>query len=387
MAKPGRRVLHLAPMLQSGAGRMIVELAQELRGHGFACEVISSGETSRLHDWPQLVKKLGLAGIAYEQINFFDRDPKILQDSANRLAKRLREVRYDVIHAHSGVPAAAAHSALERLDCRIPVVATFYSWGIGRPRWMDTVDTQAFSRCNRMIVISSWYRDFLERKGIELERIEMIPPGIDPALFEIRGGRALLEEACGFEHSENPILADLAVIERRKNQLAAIEALALLPSEAGCRLAFIGALKDKEYHAELVGAARRLGVNRQVAFTGEVDDPLPLLAGADLFVFPSLSEGLGIAIMEAMALGVPVVSTAVEGATDLIIDGETAIAVDPSDPRQIAVAIGRMLESSDLAARLAGAARLMILKRYVRTRTTERCADLYRQVLRESGGG
>ncbi len=366
---------------------MIVDLAQELSGHGVACEVISSGKTSRLQDWPELVEKIERSSVRYDQINFFDRDPEIFQDSVNRLVGRLREGRYNLIHAHSGVPAAAAHLALDLLGLRIPVVATFYSWGIGRPEWMDIADIEAFERCNRMIVISSWYRDFLEKRGIEPERIEIIPPGIDPSLFETRGKRELLEKICGFGHSEMPILADLAVIERRKNQLAAIKALALLPPESECRLAFIGALKDAEYYAELVTAAQRLGVTEKVAFTGKVDDPFPLLAGADIFIFPSLSEGLGIAIMEAMALGLPVVSSAAEGAADLVIDGETALAIDPRDANKIAAAVGTLLEKSDLAHRLTGAARIMIENHYVRTRTTERCADLYRRVLRESGRG
>jgi glycosyltransferase involved in cell wall biosynthesis len=380
------RVLHLAPMLQSGAGGMIVDLALGLRERGADCEVASSGRTTRLQDWPELVERLRSGGIPYHQINFFDRDEVTFRASVNDLAGLLSRGRFDLIHAHAGVPAAAAHAALEKIGASLPVVTTFYSWGVGRSKWMDDTDLLAFGRSARMIVISSWYRDFLTARGIEPNLIEIIPPGIDSRLFEMEGDRRQLEEACGFEPSESPLLACLAVIERRKNQVAAIEALASLPKELGCRLALIGAIKEPDYRNSLLEASERLGMGGRVALTDKVDDPYPLLAAADLFVFPSLSEGLGIAILEAMALGVPVAASAVEGAADIVIDGRTALAIDPNDPKQIAGALRKLLEEPGLAGKLVRGARKMIEERYTHTRTTERCLELYRRVMDESGG-
>jgi glycosyltransferase involved in cell wall biosynthesis len=380
------RVLHLAPMLQSGAGGMIVDLALGLRSNGIQCEVVSSGETTRLQDWPDLVERLGNGGIPYHQINLFDRDGAIFQESVESLEALLRSCKFDLLHAHAGVPAATAHAALELMGQRAPVITTFYSWGIGRPKWMDAADLQAFERSVRMVVISTWYREFLIARGIAPERIEIIPPGINPALLKVKGDRGWLEKACGFEHSDKPLAGCLAVIERRKNQLAAIEALALLPKELDCRLAFIGAIKEENYHNLLLDAAEQLGVADRIAFTGKVDNPYPLLAAADLFVFPSLSEGLGIAIMEAMALGVPVITSAVEGAADIVIDGRTALAINPRNPKQIAHTIIRLIEEHGLAQRLVNGARSMLESKYTRKKAIERYVELYRRVLYENKG-
>ena len=380
------RVLQLAPMLQSGAGGMIADLAIGLRGSGIDCEVISSGDLAPLRDWPDLVKRLYDAGVRYGRIDFFRRDPKVFWDSVDRLAKQLRRADYDVLHAHSGVPAMAAHCALDLLGKRTPVVATFHSWGIGRPEWMNVADTCAFTRCRAMTVVSTWYRDFLVRRGIPAERIQIIPPGIDAALFEVEPDREGLRRACGFEPGEYPIVAELAVIEPRKNQKAAIEALAILPSDLSCRLALIGAVKDERYHAELMEIVERSGLADKVAFTGKVDDPYPLLAAADAFLFPSLSEGLGIAILEAMALGVPVVASAVEGAADIVIDGQTAVEIDPGDPKGIAAKIEGLLRSPQKGEEMKLAAVEMVRRSYSVENLIGRTEELYRRVQSKEGG-
>ena len=379
------RVLQLAPMLQSGAGGMIADLAIGLRKAGIESEVISSGDLAPLRDWPDLVKRLYDAGIAYGRIDFFRRDQEVFWDSVGRLAKRLRGADFDLLHAHSGVPAMAAHCALDLLGRSTPVVGTFYSWGIGRPEWMNASDTCAFARCRAMTVVSTWYRDFLVQRGIPAERIEIIPPGIDAALFGLAPQREGLRRACGFQPGDYPVIADLAVIEPRKNQAAAIEALALLPGDLHCRLALIGAIKDERYHAELLERAGRLGIGDRVAFTGKVDDPYPLLAAADVFLFPSLSEGLGIAILEAMALGVPVVASAVEGAADIVIDGRTAVEIDPENPGGIAAKVEGLLRSPRRAGEMKTAAAEMVRESFSIENLIGRTAELYRRVLDEEG--
>ena len=322
--------------------------------------------------------------VPYFELNLFQREPDVFRESVEGLIDHLRNQDYDLIHAHAGVPAAAAHSALDRIGRETPVIGTFYSWGLDRPEWMDTADLAAFSRCRRMTVVSSFYKRFLVDRGLAAGRIEIIPPGINSNLLEIKGDRGKLEEACGFKAGSYPLIADLAVIEPRKNQMAAIEAVALLPPERHVHLAFIGTIKDQEYHGRLMAAAERFGLGGWVAFTGHVDDPIPLLKGADLFLFPSLSEGLGIAILEAMAVGVPVIASPVEGAADIVLDGDTAIAVDPNDPKRISWAIEMALETPALMSRLASRAGEMVRRLYLWPQSVKRYIDLYRRAVEDT---
>ncbi len=93
-------------------------------------------------------------------------------------------------------------------------------------------------------------------------------------------------------------------------------------------------------------------------------DAAELLGLADVFVLPSLWEGLPLALLEAAALGKPIVATDIEGIREVVRDGETALLVPPGDPRALAAAVVRLLEDRDLAAKLGGRARADIPGRF-----------------------
>ena len=98
--------------------------------------------------------------------------------------------------------------------------------------------------------------------------------------------------------------------------------------------------------------ARSLGIDAQVRFLGFRQDVPALLAICDVFVLPSLSEGLSIAILEAMAAARPVVTTRVGGNPELVVDGETGVLVEPADARRLASAVIRILTDPAEARRL-----------------------------------
>jgi glycosyltransferase involved in cell wall biosynthesis len=368
-------------MLQSGAGRVIVDLAVDCREKGFETTVVSSGTLSELTDWPSLVSELKDSDIAYHELNLFKRDPQTFWSSVTRLMKIIEKGGIDLIHAHAGVPAAAAHSAMDMLGVKIPVVTTFYSWGTGRPEWMNIADLHAFHRSTVITVGSSYYRDYLLNHGIPPEKIELIPWGIDKSLLDVKGDRKALLSLCPGASDDDRFILILAVIEPRKNQEAVIRALPLLPDDKTNHLVCIGTKKDVEYYEQLMKLSGELGVEDRVTFTGYIENPAPLVAAADVFAFPSLSEGLGIAIIEAMALGVPVAGHPVEGAADLIKDDDTALAFNPDDPSEIAEAIGRICSVNGLADTLVRNSRSFIEKNYLWKTSVDRTTDIYNAVI------
>jgi len=167
---------------------------------------------------------------------------------------------------------------------------------------------------------------------------------------------------------------------------AAREARAELGLAAADRLVVhVGNIRPGKGHQDLVRAAARLrspsptivsigaetypgdlermqrlaeseGVADRVRFLGERADARSLMAAADVYVHPSTVEAFGVALLEAMALGRPVVATAVGGVTELVKDGETGILVPPGDPDALAAGIERLLDDRDCAARLGSAA-------------------------------
>jgi glycosyltransferase involved in cell wall biosynthesis len=123
-----------------------------------------------------------------------------------------------------------------------------------------------------------------------------------------------------------------------------------------------------------------LGLGDRVILTGRRDDAVAVMAACDAFVMASNNEGLPVAIMEALALGLPVVSTAVGGIPEAITDGTDGILVPARDPEALATALTRIVEDPALRARLAAGAAAAGDRYDIRT-TTARLEAIYREVL------
>jgi glycosyltransferase involved in cell wall biosynthesis len=143
-------------------------------------------------------------------------------------------------------------------------------------------------------------------------------------------------------------------IDPRKGQDIAVAALAQL-RERGVQatLELVGREVDGEFAAAVRDSARRLGVEESVAFVGEVSDAGPYLDRADIAIAPSRGEWTPLALMEALARGLPVVAARVGGVEEIVGDRESGLVVEPEDPAALAAAICELLAHPDAAAEMA----------------------------------
>jgi glycosyltransferase involved in cell wall biosynthesis len=121
---------------------------------------------------------------------------------------------------------------------------------------------------------------------------------------------------------------------------------------------------DGPLRLKMEARAARRGLQGRFLCAGHRDDVLELLPGLDVFVMASRYEGLPCAVAEAMAVGLPVVATAVNAVPYVVLPGETGLLVSPEQPRQLAAAIGYLLNEPAGAARMARAARLLIADKF-----------------------
>ena len=124
-----------------------------------------------------------------------------------------------------------------------------------------------------------------------------------------------------------------------------------------------------------------MGCGGAVQFIGEGGHVAQYLHAMDVFAFPSIAEGFGLALAEAMACGVPVVASAVGGVPELVSDGVSGLLVPPQDPEALAAAILSILESPDLAAGLSTTARRVIANNFTVGGMTTRVSELYARLL------
>jgi glycosyltransferase involved in cell wall biosynthesis len=150
-----------------------------------------------------------------------------------------------------------------------------------------------------------------------------------------------------------PLVVAVGRLAEPKDALTLVRALAAVPGRAFTAL-LVGDGPDRP---SVEAEVRRLGLQDAVTLAGTRDDVPELLARADVFALSSRSEGAPLSILEAMAAGLPVVSSRVGGVPELVVDGETGLLVQPGDPAAMADALGRLVADADLRSRLGAAGR------------------------------
>jgi glycosyltransferase involved in cell wall biosynthesis len=326
---PPLRVLHVINGEHyAGAERVQDELALRLPhwGYevGFACVKPARFPELRVAQSSPLFK--------FPMRSRFDLRPSI------RLARLVRSERYALIHTHS--PRAALVGCIAARMARVPMVHHMHgqtSSEVDRlwlRRFSATVERTTVRRAATIAVSASLYRH-LRATGYGKQPVYLVPNGVP-----LRGELPPAASA-----RDVWTIGTVAMFRPRKGIEVLLEAIADL-RERGCpvRLRAVGGFETPNYEREAKQFADRLGLDGSVEWTGFRRDVNAELAAMDVFILPSLiSEGMPLAILEAMAAGVPVIGTRVDGITDVVRDGIDGLLTAPGDRRDLASAIERII--------------------------------------------
>ena len=290
------------------------------------------------------------------------------------IARALRRERAAVFHAHQiwslscryGIVAAAAAGIRAR-------VATAQLFVEMPPLLGIDLQHAVLTRClHRHIAVSRYVAARLrDRFHVSAEKIVVIPN----AATVVPRATQPVSRAELASSTAAPIVLSIARLDAQKGISHLLDAAAAVPHAS---FAIAGDGPDR---AALEARVAALGIGDRVRFLGHRRDVAALLAAADLFVLPSLYEGLPLAVLEAMIAGVPVVATAIGGTNEIVRDGETGTLVPPADPAALAAAITATLADRDRAARLASAARSIVEREYSVESTVAAVARLYDSLL------
>jgi glycosyltransferase involved in cell wall biosynthesis len=244
--------------------------------------------------------------------------------------------------------------------------------------WLARIDRTLQRAAGIIAVSESTKRDLLELYGVDGDRVAVVPHGVDRQVFR-RPSQEEVERVRRRFGIVGPYLLSLGGIEPRKNLPNLVRAYAQLPPEVRPALVLAGGSVEwnREGREALEQALRELPweVSERIVLTGYVAeaDKVALLGGAEALVYPSLYEGFGLPVLEAMACGTPVVTSNVSALPE--IGGDAALLVDPRDPAAIASALERLLQDEELRHELTtrGAARAA---RYTWEETARRTAEV-----------
>jgi glycosyltransferase involved in cell wall biosynthesis len=364
-----RHILHVLPDGSPGGGTTaVLGLCRDLLATGaFDVSLVTAPGSA-------LLERAEQEGIRTAALDFFATrlDPRL----PRRLAEPIGWFRPDIVHAHgarAGLPLAGVG-----LRAATPLVYTVHGYHHANKmlplRWLGRLaERHIAARADAVIFVSDGDRDRADREAIlarTAPKAFSIPNGIDPADFvDLEPGAERFDLI--FAGRAHP----------QKNPLFMVDILESLAG-TGIRLLMIaGGPLEASLRARIAASPAR----DRISWVGALPrrEVLRALRSARLLVLPSLWEGLPIAPIEALHLGLPVIASRIGGTREILVDGEHGRLIDGFDPQDYAGAIREVLDDTELYARLAQNGRRLVAERYLRRVGSAAHATLYEALLEQ----
>ena len=294
-----------------------------------------------------LKDKLASMGVKYHNIPFERQPLKPQNYKAYTMLKSLIDSeKFDLIHCHTPVGGIitrlAAASSRKKNGTKVIYTAHGFHFFKGAPliNWLIYFTAEKFCSYFTDTIITINKEDFANAENkLSAKKVCYVPGvGVDTDYFSgARGKRAeLLSEIAA--DKDSIILLSIGELSDRKNHSVSIKALSQINNE-NLHLVIAGTGEKRD---EFLSLAKELGVDGRVHLLGFRTDVAELLKSADIFLFPSIQEGLPVALMEAMSCGLPVICSAIRGNTDLI-DSTCGILCPATDDVAFKVAIEKLI--------------------------------------------
>jgi N-acetyl-alpha-D-glucosaminyl L-malate synthase BshA len=364
-----------------GSGIIATELGKRLASRGHRVHVLSSDMPVRFGDYQP---GLSLHRVDTPSYPLF-REPHYLLSLANKIVHVAREEHLDIIHAHYAIPHATAGYLARQIlaqtsDCgEVPrVVTTLHGTDItllGNDRSYSEIVAFSIQESDGVTTVSeSLKADTYRELGVTRD-IRVIPNFLDCASYQ---RREVADLRAQLAPNGEKVLIHVSNIRPVKRVPAVIEIFARVRKEMPAKLLVVG---DGPDVGEASRLARLLGVADDVELLGEQDHVVPLLSAADVFLLPSAQESFGLAALEAMACGVPVVASRIGGLPEVVEDGKTGYLHPLDDLAGMAASTLRILTEPGLHARLSRAAVESARSRFCDTQIVPLYEAFYEEIL------
>lgn len=363
------KILFLTTHLNlGGIGSYTLSLAKSLKRRGHEILIASSGGA--------MVNEVEQEGIMHIMVKINTKSelsPKVPL-AIFKLRSIIKREGIEIIHAQTRVAQVIAEG-LARLNCA-PYVSTCH--GFFRPHWARRV-----FGCwgSRVIAISEAVREHLVNDlKVRKENVVLVHNGVDIAKFS----QGLSEnEKEKFRNQAGvgswPLIGIVARLSPVKGHKYLLEAMRkVVDSKPAAQLLIIG---DGSLKEELINQVVSLGLKENVVFLGSLVDTAKPLSLIDVFVLPSLKEGLGISILEAQAAGVPVVASDVGGIYTIIKDNKNGFLVPPRDSLSLAAAIIKLIDNPILVKKMSEAGRRLMREEFSLGEMAKRIEGVYSQCI------
>ncbi len=362
------RVVHLVEALDTGGLERVVQtLVRHADGRRFRVEVVCAVRGG------QVAMEIEASGAPVRCLGATGYRPRDIL----RAARLLREIDPDILHTHGHFAGALGRGAAWWSD--VPAVVhhlhTIDTTLRGRHRRLERLLARLCRRvlCCSGAVAAHASADLRIPAGL----LAVVPNGIDPPPVSSRSDALAL-----VGRPNPPIVGCVGGLTPHKGQAVLLRAIARLPSDAlSPTVVLVG---DGPERCALEAEATALGLRSRVVLMGERVDARRLLPAFDIVVVPSIGrEGFGLAALEAMDAGVPVVASRVGGLPEVVQDGSTGVLVPPGDAPALAAAIARLLASPEERRAMGVRGKKRVESMFRAVPMTRRVEGLYEEILCE----
>ena len=300
----------------------------------------------------------------------------------HKLVKYLHQSGTTILHCHSSKGAFVGR--LAAAIARTPIVlftahnSIFYEeWPAWKKKLMATVEKILARFTDKIITVSDALKqEILDREGLPPNLLTTIYNGIEIERFAQQTDSKTIRRNLNLPEL-GAVIGTIARLAPQKGISYFLKAASLL-KEYQVSFLVVG---DGPLREALEKEVEELGLNHRVIFAGQQDNIPEILALLDIFVLPSVTEGLPLTILEAMAAGKPVVATRVGGVPEAILEGKTGLIVAPKDPEALAVALASLLGEKDRINRMGTYGQRYVQEKFTVEHMVQKTTDLYNQLL------
>jgi len=364
------RVVYLShAFMVGGAEEMVLNLVRHLapdRYEPFVCAIHEPGPVGQ---------EIAATGVPFRALVRVPgvRDPLAVA----AIYRYLREIRPDVVHTF--LLTASLYGRLAAIAARVPIVIGTEVNVYEHKRRVHALAERLLMWGTDCVVASaaSVKAFYVDQIGADPARVDVIHNAVDFGMLATTATRREIRARIGVP--DGALAAGvIARLTDQKGHGVLFDALAAAPELAPLHLIVIG---DGPLRGSLDAQATRLGLSARIHFLGARRDLGDLLSAMDLFVLPSLWEGLPLSLVLAMGAGLPAVSTTVAGIPEVVRHGETGLLVPPGDAAALARALAQLVASPGDRERLGRAAREFVLPRFGVDRYVAEISSLYERLL------
>ena len=293
--------------------------------------------------------------------------------AVREIKQYIAEDGIDLVHTHGYK--ADLYGYFAARGAEKPIVATCHNWlgGTAALGIYNRLDRMVLKRFSAVAAVSEGVRERLLKSGMAAKKINLIGNGIDVAAFE-RG--EALPELRGVDRTVIGVVARLDLQKGFQYLLDAVRELA--PQFPSLHVVVVGDGPDRGAIEQMI---EQKGLRDKVMLAGTRSDIPNVYASMDIFVLPSLNEGLPMTVLEAMAASKPVIATRVGGIPKIVQEEKSGLLVNPGDAPALRDAIARLLGDGDLCRRMAAAGHEWVAKDYTADAMARQYRALYDEVL------